>query len=380
MRKGAMTVFLPPLGRGPRAPLTPAAGCDCHRCPFFTGNPDAPEPICSGSNSDCSYCGCARAEAQAPTTACSTCPIRCGSRVDITEWMADVGGTLSFHDIVISDSLPAGLPRFIPQVDGSGIPDLDADLHWPAYAIGLRRVFSPDRHLLYPRFTGADSAHSALGLTDGQLAILVGYGEDPLVEAMWTRRRTGRLVEGIAAMGWDLLLAPNYSLYQSQPRTENLLNFRRNLLIAQEFADAGLVTAPNLYWMRLEDLTRYLDWLADMDPPAIAINLQTFRQQSSWEQFALPGLAYLAATLPTDLPVIVTGSSRAERISTLLELFGDRLHLVSQNPAQYALHGAVMTTTGRLDIHARVPDAFAASTRYIAGLMAASSTPERNSP
>jgi hypothetical protein len=77
---------------------------------------------------------------------------------------------------------------------------------------------------------------------------------------------------------------------------------------------------------------------------------------------------------------IVTGSSRAERISTLLELFGDRLHLVSQNPAQYALHGAVMTATGRLDIHARVPDAFAASTRYIAGLMAASSTPERNSP
>src|SRR5262249_13091404 len=152
---------------------------------------------------------------------------------------------------------------FVPQVDGSNIADLDAGLGWPAYAVGLRRVFSPDRHRLYPKFTLAASAHAALGLAAGQLAALACYGEDPLVEAFWTRRRVDRLIERLAAMGWDLVLAPNYSLYQSQPRTEHLVNFRRNLLIAQELCDAGLAAVPNLYWMRLEDLTRYLDWIAD---------------------------------------------------------------------------------------------------------------------
>ena len=38
--------------------LVPARGCDCRVCPFFTGNPTALEPICSGCNSDCTYCGC----------------------------------------------------------------------------------------------------------------------------------------------------------------------------------------------------------------------------------------------------------------------------------------------------------------------------------
>lgn len=365
-----MAISLPFPTRPGNSPPTPAAGCDCRVCPFFTGNPAASEPICSGSNSDCAYCSCARAEAAAPTSACHTCPIRCGSRTDITAWMTDVGGTLTFDDIIIDTQLPAGLPRFIPQVDGSNLTALDADLNWPAYAVGLRRVFSPQRHRIYPKFTDG-TVHTALGLPADRLAILVGYGEDPLVEALWTRRRADRLIERIAAMGWDLVLAPNYSLYQSQPRTEHLLNFRRNLIIAREFADAGLPAVPNVYWMRLEDLTRTVEWILDADPPAIAVNLQTFRQDTSWETYALPGLSYLAATLPPERPIIITGSSRTNRIATLLHLFGDRLHLVSQNPMQYALHGAVMTDSGRVDAHAHAPDAFAASVRHVAALIAA---------
>ena len=67
--------------------------------------------------------------------------------------------------------------------------------------------------------------------------------------------------------------------------------------------------------------------------------------------------------------MIVTGSSRADRIATLVELFGDRLHLVSQNPLQYARHGAEMTAQGRVDRHARVEDLFAANVRHYAGLL-----------
>jgi hypothetical protein len=42
--------------------------------------------------------------------------------------------------------------------------------------------------------------------------------------------------------------------------------------------------------------------------------------------------------------------------------------VISQNPHQYALHGAIMTATGRQDIHAHVGDAFRSSVRIMADL------------
>ncbi|MFN2506255.1 MAG: DUF4417 domain-containing protein [Acidimicrobiales bacterium] len=355
----------------PVARIAPAAGCDCSVCPLSIQNPAAAEPICSGCNTDCDYCGCARAEAANQAAPCGQCPIRCGSRVDIGAWMADVGGTLRFDDVHLELELPAALPRYVPQVDGHDVASFDEGLGWPAYGVGLRRVYSPDSLRIYPRFAGVD-AHQALGLRTGQLAVLVGYADDPLVEAFWTDRRN--LIPALAAQRWDLVLAPNYSLFGNQPRAEHLLNFRRNLLIAAEMSAAGIPAVPNLYWFRKEDLDRYLEWCEATRPLAVATNLQTLRTEGDWE-FGLPGLTYLAHNLPPSVAVIVTGASRRDRIGTLVELFGTRLHLVSQNAQQYARHGAQMTASGRVDTPARVTDLFAVNVRYYAGLVEGVSSP-----
>lgn len=349
----------------------PAAGCDCSTCPFNVDNPRAVEPICSGSSTSCEYCGCARAEDAAPgTSPCVGCAVRCGSRTDIQDWMADLGGRLGFDDLRVTGTFP-DLPRFIPALDGTPVPTLDADLHWPAYAVGLRRLISPATHDVFPRWRGK-TAEQVLQLAPGQKSILVGYGEDPLVEAYWTRRHSAGLAEAIAAAGFDLVLAPNTSLYANQPRAENLINLRRNLIMAAELAEAGVPAVPNIYWLRVEDLERYVDWIEDHAGtlPAIAINLQTFRTPLDWNQMAVPGLAYLAARLPADLPIVVTGSSHAERIALLNTFFGDRMHLVLQSALQAALHGEIRDADGRHAVHARVVDAFTANVRYYAGLVA----------
>ena len=360
------------VGRGRKkgvATLAPARGCDCAVCPFFAGNPEAVAQLCSGCNSDCAYCGCSRAEGRGGSL-CGQCPIRCGSRPDIGEWMSDVGGTLAFDDVVIDVELPRGLPRYIPQVDGHDVGAFDAGLAWPAYGVGLRRVLSPQTLSIYPKFDGV-TAREALGLAQGQLAVLVGYSDDPLIEGLWTRRRS--LVGTIASQAWDLVLAPNFSMFGTQPRAEHLLNFRRNLLLASEMAAAGIPAVPNLYWFRKEDIDRYLAWCDVARPAAVATNLQTLRTEGDWE-YGLAGLTYLATGLAPEVAMIVTGASRPERIATLVELFGPRLHLVSQNAQQYARHGALMTASGRVDHHARAEDLFAANVRYYAGLLATSAT------
>lgn len=350
----------------PLVVLTPARGCDCRVCPFSITNPEAAEPICSGKNSDCSYCGCARTADQL-VPSCGQCSIRCGSRVDIRAWMRDAGGTLSFDDIML-DGLhwPEAMPRFVPQIDTTNTAELDRDLQWPAYAVGLRRVFSPRTWEVLPGFRDV-TARQALGLISDQLSVLVGYGEDPLVEAFWTRRR--RMYPLIAAHQWDLVLSPNFSMYGNQPRTEHLLNFRRNLVIAEEMLAAGVNAAPNLYWYRLEDLRRYGRWLEDVQPPAVAINLQTFRTDADWEETALPGLTWLGGEMPAQTRLVVVGSSRKSRIDELVGLYGDRLTIISQNPVQYARHGAIMGPNGREDIHAEACVAFAATVRYYASLL-----------
>lgn len=257
----------------PLISTAPAAGCDCLSCPWYSGDDADPAvqiaPLCSGSNADCSYCGCSRTEAGALASAlspCDQCPVRCGSRTDIDEWMSALRQTLEFSDISeITTALPAKLPRFIPMIDGSDVREWDKHLNWPAYGVGLRRVFSPTTHQLFPKFSGAD-VHDVLGLKNDQLAVLVGYGEDPLVEGFWTRRTSENLVERIVEQGWDVVLAPNYSIYGNWPRAQHLISMRMSLLLAAEFAQTGVPTVPNVYWYRLEDLQRWGEWMTQYQP------------------------------------------------------------------------------------------------------------------
>lgn len=356
-------------------PLAPAPACDCRICPFNMDNPQAVEPICAGCSTACESCTCAASAGptEEHADACAGCAVRCGSRTDILAWMNDVGNTLLFDDIHVHGSLPT-LPAFIPQVDGR-VASLDGRLSWPAYAIGLRRVLSPTTFEVSRTFKSR-SAHRALGLKVGQRAVLVGYGEDGLVEAYWSHRHSRRIAADIAAMEWDLVLAPNMSVYANQPRAENLINMRRNLIVAAELADLGVPAVPCVYWLRLEDLDRYAAWSNDNAQrlPGLAVNLQTFRTPADWEEIALPGLAFLAATLPEDLPVIVTGSSTVDRIGQLLKFFGPRLHLVSQHALQLARHGIAITTAGEIARPSLAEDLFTVNVRHYARLLA---EPER---
>ena len=128
--------------------------------------------------------------------------------------------------------------------------------------------------------------------------------------------------------------------------------------------NAGIPAVANLYWFRLEDLKRHLDWIIDEDVDTIAINLQTFRTDDDWNRQALPGLNWLGHNLPDTTRVVLTGSSRIDRIATIGSLFGTRLTLVGGNALLYARHGAVMTTDGRDDIGARTADAFETNVRF----------------
>jgi hypothetical protein len=255
---------------------------------------------------------------------------------------------MTFDDINLDQSAWKGLPILIPQTDGSPAGSFHALAKPDAWAIGMRRVFSKDSWELMPKWSGANIVDEAMGLPAGTPTVFVGYGTDPVVEKWWSQRLRDKLVARTAQIGFEIILAPNYSLYGNWPRTFHLLNYRRNLLVAQEFSDAGQLVAPNLYWFRVEDLERYRRWAEDTQPKVVAVNLQTFRTKADWEDFMLPGLTWMSLMMPKNIHwVFVTGGNVA-RLQTIVKLFGaERITLVTQKPWQTAAHGEVLNKEGR---------------------------------
>lgn len=328
---------------------------DCKRCSWST---DPGEPLvsagrweggfCSGPNSDDAYAACARAAAPIFMGGCAQCSVVCANRVDIDGWVADVGGTMAFDDIALDQDAWNGLPILIPQTDGSPAGPFHDVAKPGAWAIGMRRVFSQDTWALMPKWHGEGVASEAMSLPADVPTVFVGYGTDPVVENWWSRRVRDDLVARTAQIGFDLVLAPNFSLYGNWPRSFQIINFRRNLLVAQEFSDAGQLTVPNLYWFRLEDLQRYQRWAIDTEPRVLAVNLQTFRTRADWEDFMLPGLTWLSLMMPQDIHWVFVTGGNVKRLKAIVDLFGpDRVTFVTQKPWQTAAHGQVLTDDGK---------------------------------
>lgn len=332
-----------------------------------------PEPICSGDNPENEYAWCSRQKRSAPDpAACRACSIRCGSRFDIVDWMIDVGGTLLFDDLVFDQpAWPDTATDYWAQVDDGDMTDFAAAAQHSAYAIGFRRVFSEDSFTFMPRWLAGNAAREVMRVGDAH-TLLVGYGTDPLVEAFWTRRWVDDLYTKIAGMGWDVVLVPNPSMYLNQPAIEQLINYRRSLIMAVELQQIApdTVVVPNVYWRRKEDLDRWLDWIIDNEPVAMGTNMQTYRWDDWWDDLIVPGIAYIAARLDAagvETRWVCTGVSRQDRIRQLQSFLGDRLVVVSQNALQVGRRGGVIRVgTGdgtRQDLGLAAPHAFAENVR-----------------
>ncbi len=340
----------------------PAPGCHCPTCDFNMDNPNAVEPVCSGCNTDCEYCSCQLHLSPKPDP-CGHCPVVCGNRVGVERWMIAVGGTVTFDDLQLSNTQPAApLPRFIPVVDTNRVmAELDAGLRWPAYAVRLRSVISDRTYQITPSYANS-TAHQTLRLNPTQAAVLNGYAQDPLVEAVWTNRH--QLAERFAAQEWTLVVGPDLSVYGSSPRFDQLLNMRRQLLLTDILGRAGVTAAPNLSWFRLEDLQRLEQLLARTQPKLIAVNLQMQKQESAWHERLLPGLAYLSSGLPPETTLVVSGPSSLTRLRQLRALFPHTM-LLSSNATILARKRSVMTDTGRQPRPgAAVSDCFAQTARW----------------
>jgi hypothetical protein len=86
------------------------------------------------------------------------------------------------------------------------------------------------------------------------------YVEDRVLEGIWASRHT--FIQDVLRLQLDLILTPNFSVWQDGPRFESLLNIRRSNWLYQEMAAAGLPVIPDIGFSLFEpDGRLWAEWV-----------------------------------------------------------------------------------------------------------------------
>lgn len=226
---------------------------------------------------------------------------------DVDEWMAEVRG-LTFDNIKpYSTALPE-LPSYIPTVT-KGSHELFSRYRPHTVAVGLSDVVSEKQLRV------CDSLKQRFGIPTGTNVLLLCYGKDKLIENIWPDRH--RVFYELSKLGFAAVTGINYSIWDSDPHLERLINLKRSLITYNEWQRLSLSAIPHIYWYGYKDLDRLAEWL-NCHPvvKTVAINLQTLKRNCDWHS-AMKHLRYLLSRLEQNLHFLITGPQNLHRIREL---------------------------------------------------------------
>ena len=223
-----------------------ACGLDCALCPALAR--------CGGHSNFCRLGSCED---------CTDDPLM---RMDVRRQIIEhLGGLdLGWHRLVTHPQLPA-LPDHLPVLVQAYADRVD--LPWVALhggrVLGVtgRRVTAKHRRPLREVYRLAPDTKVALQL----------YVEDRVLEGLWAERQ--HVVPQLAAMGFDLILAPNMSVWRNRGRFEAVLQQRRSSILYHELVEAGACVVPDVGWSTFEpDGRLWAEWInSQQDLQAVSI-------------------------------------------------------------------------------------------------------------
>ena len=236
------------------------------------------------------------------------------------EFLADVGGP-NFDGVAVRPIQVPELPRYMSLVRMRR--NLSGQLRNPAYGISAGEVIGTRSRPL-----SAEAARELVGLDPDQLLVLLLFGKDRFLERLWNHRR--RFLPELADAGFDLIVAPSYSLWEPRPRPEHLYALKRSLLVFEALQALGAPVIPRVAWSVAKDAERLASWAADS--PALShvgIDLTTYSGGHAYaDQLKL--LERFDRLSGARLSYLVNGPSRLDRVQALYEAVScERIHIAN---------------------------------------------------
>lgn len=231
-----------------------------------------------------------------------------------------------------------------------------AELH--SVAVPVKRVISP-KELSTGRGEGI---RAKLRLPRLNSTILLCAAKDPLLEDI--DRDRDRVLPALAGLGFDLIAAPGFSVYDDDFPPETLNNQTRSLIAFETLQAAGAVAAPHVAWADDAEMYRIVRWLHHN--PAVTLvwlDLQSPGYSEGWESL-LPSLERFAKAAPGGLRYLINGVATATKVSQLRGILPS-FYLTNLEAFIMACHGQetfgdvqARSTAGRLAIFLNFVDYF----------------------
>jgi hypothetical protein len=149
---------------------------------------------------------------------------------------------------------PADLPDHLPVLVQAYADAVDV----PWVALHGGRVFGSAGRGITPKHRLPLRDAYRLG-THTKIALEL-YVEDRVLEGLWSSRQA--IIRELPALGFDLILAPNFSVWRDHSRFEQLVQQRRAFAFYHELVEAGLPAVPDVGWSLFEpDGRLWAEWI-----------------------------------------------------------------------------------------------------------------------
>ncbi|MEW5953279.1 MAG: DUF4417 domain-containing protein [Bacillota bacterium] len=301
-------------------------GC-CATCRIFKA--------CGGCHAGCGAACCVRD--------CSRCIYICCRRPGAESLLASLGGPELPALPKQPAAWPGDVPKILPAVAARfSVMPAPALLPWVGINAARMVITRGYNSGGLRRKTG--SVREFARISPETRTLLHMYIPDEPLEAFWQARR------GIypALREFDLVIAPNFSVYEDSPRMEHLINIKRSALVWVEMLQAGIRAAPDVSWAAFNDLERWAAHINKHSIPVVSASIQTVGRNAGgyWRGY-LEGLAHLARKIPPDTIIIMVGAGTPAKMRAIQAEIRQRVVFLTTQPFLLARKGRLLAAKGR---------------------------------
>lgn len=233
---------------------------------------------------------------------------------------------------------PAGeLPAYIPMLQHRSLPLRGWAPPWAA--IPLREILRPrgTARSLSLRFASSESLRASFHLPASTHLVLVGTGKDMIIEHYWRDASVRALANGIADLGFHAAVAPNFSIWDDDPRLHHLYNRKRSQRVTSDWARCGVPVIPFVVGSLVQDW-RFWEEVLAMNPALafVAKEFQTGLADPKRAAVCLGHAIGVQRQLGRALHLVAIGGR--QHIRLFESAFDHRWTVVDSTPFMKAMH------------------------------------------
>ena len=228
------------------------------------------------------------------------------------------------------------LPSFIPEIK-TGL-NLANCKGIEVFAISLRNIVGTKGTILVQSVTELKRRYK---LPKKCRLVLIGTAKDEALQKLWANSDRLKIWEHIAKMGFDWITGFSFSVWDDDPRTDQIINQDRNFLTHDYFVSHGIPTIPFVFPFNEEDYESYGDWMSKRkDINIVAIFATSYSHMKSFAQL-VKNMRKIQKYARRKLKFLVVGASTKAKIRKLMSEFD--VCIVASKPFQAAKSGEICT-------------------------------------